>query len=120
MRYIITCTSILSIEHCAFIDSTLFEESVRGSFIYIYSQLSQRWTPLGPSYRDARLRESDKESKDRDELLVSVLQRCPSYRECIEVSVTSESTVVTDRYFCQGIGKAAEKELKINFNPTEL
>ena len=68
-----------------------------------------------PSYR-----ESDKESKDRDELLVSVLQRCPSYRECIEVSVTSESTVVTDRYLCQGIGKAAEKELMTNFFPTEL
>ena len=85
---------ILSLEHqfyllniVLFMDSIIFQGNVRGS-LYIKSTLSTMdtaWTVLKrcPSYR-----ESDKESKDRDQLL-SVLQRCPVTRESTVVPIPS-------------------------------
>ena len=59
-------------------DSALLEENVRGSFLsYINSTLSTMDTAGTVLKRCPSYRESDKESKDRDQLWVSVLQRCP-------------------------------------------
>ena len=59
-------------------DSALLEENVRGSFLlYINSALSTMDTAGTVLKRCPSYRESDKESKDRDQLWVSVLQRCP-------------------------------------------
>ena len=59
-------------------DSALLEENVRGSFLlYINSTLSTMDTAGTVLKRCLSYRETDKESKDRDQLWMSVLQRCP-------------------------------------------